>query len=51
MRKVDAGVAKALEELQQDGPTQLAKALDEWAVDDGLVLYKGKVYVPDDNDI
>ena len=51
LKKLDVGVMEALEELRKEGPRQLTKALDEWTTDDGLILYRGKVYVPDDDDI
>jgi len=49
--KRDPEIAKALENLKKEGPRLLSKGLDEWAVENDLVLYRGKVYVPEDNDI
>jgi len=47
----EPGVAKALEDLRKEGPRQLVKGLEEWKTDKGLVLYRGKVYVPDDSEL
>ena len=39
-------VVKAVEELKRSG-TKMIRS-DEWALEQGLVLYRGKVYVPKD---
>jgi len=30
------------------GPRRLANGLQEWNLEDGLLLFKGKIYVPND---
>ena len=37
-------LVKAVEELKQSGTKTIRS--DEWALEQGLVLYRGKVYVP-----
>ena len=44
----DAEVRGALEVILRNGPRSLVKNLQEWNYEDGLVLFRGKVYVPDD---
>src|SRR5687767_4389471 len=44
-------VLEGLRKLHQSGPTRLVNGLEEWAEEEGLVLYKGKVYVPADDDL
>ena len=39
-------MVKAVEELKRSG-TKMIRS-DEWALEQGLVLYRGKVYVPKD---
>ena len=39
-------VVKAVEELKRSGTKTIRS--DEWALEQGLVLYQGKVYVPKD---
>ena len=39
-------VVKAVEELKRSGTKTIRS--DEWALEQGLVLYRGKVYVPKD---
>ena len=43
-------VAKALETLKA-APVQLRRGIEEWNVEDGLVLFRGLVYVPNDKEI
>lgn len=42
----DREVAEALEKVQNLGPPRLQKGLEEWNSEQGLLLYRGKVYVP-----
>lgn len=44
-------VAKALTKVQDLGPRLLKKGLEEWNTENGLLLFRGKVYVPKDNDL
>ena len=47
----DVEVAEALEKVQNLGPRQLRKGLDEWNTENGLLLFRGKVYVPKDPEL
>jgi hypothetical protein len=44
----EAMVLAALEELQTRGPCKLTNGTPEWEELDGLVYYRGRLYVPDD---
>jgi hypothetical protein len=48
---LDPSVREALEAIQNKAPKKLKKGLEDWNTEDGLILYRGKVYVPDDPDI
>jgi hypothetical protein len=43
----ESEVVKALEDLRNHGPRRLVNGLVEWEEEDGLVYYRGRVYVPD----
>ena len=45
----DESVVKAVEELRKSGSTRLDGA--EWAEEQGLILFRGKVYVPKDQEL
>ena len=38
----------ALETILYNGPHLLVKGLQEWNVEDGIILFRGKVYIPKD---
>ncbi len=44
-------VAQALDTILKSGPCSLAKGLQEWNYEEGLVLFQGKIYVPADKDL
>uniref|UniRef100_A0A0W0FTJ2 Putative reverse transcriptase-rnase h-integrase n=1 Tax=Moniliophthora roreri TaxID=221103 RepID=A0A0W0FTJ2_MONRR len=44
----EAEVLQAVEELKKKGPRRLINGLLEWEEDNGLVYYKGKLYIPAD---
>ena len=44
----DKEVVSALQTILSSGPRSLAKGLQEWNEEDGLILFRGKVYVPKD---
>ena len=44
----DAEVTEALAKVQELGPRLLKKGLEEWNTENGLLLFRGKVYVPND---
>jgi transposase InsO family protein len=47
----EAEVLKALDELRNDGLRKLADGTIEWEEQDGLVRYRGRVYVPADPEL
>ena len=54
MRKAkayDDELVEAIEKLKRHAPRMLQKGLEEWNTEDGLILFRGKVYVPKDNDL
>ena len=42
----DAEVTDALAKIQELGPRLLERGIEEWNVENGLLLFCGKVYVP-----
>jgi hypothetical protein len=50
-KKLDDEVVVALETIQGKAPRQLKKGLEDWNTEDGLILFRGKVYVPKDEEI
>ena len=44
----DQEVVKALDVILHNGPRSLVKNLQEWNYEDGLILFRGKVYIPND---
>ena len=54
MRKAevyDDELVQAIEAIKRGAPRTLAKGLEDWNTEDGLILFKGKVYVPRDKDL
>ena len=47
----DREVAEALEKVQNLGPPRLQKGLEEWNSEQGLLLFRGKVYVPKNTEL
>lgn len=48
---LDDEVTKAYKDLLLKGPREFGKDLAEWHLEDGLLLHRGKVYVPKDDKI
>jgi transposase InsO family protein len=44
----DTEVTKALESVLKNGPRSISKGLEDWNLEDGIILYRGHVYVPND---
>jgi RNase H-like domain found in reverse transcriptase len=42
----DQEVTQALSSILQNRPHTIAKGLEDWNLEEGLVLHKGKIYVP-----
>ena len=47
----DKEVAEALEKVQRLGPARLQNDFGDWNAKQGLVLYRGKVYIPKDMEL
>src|SRR6266571_3196256 len=45
-QEYDKDVSMALESILKNGPRSLAKGLEDWNLEDGIILYQGQVYVP-----
>ena len=43
---LDDKVTKGYKDLLESGPREFGKSLKEWNYESGLLLYRGKVYVP-----
>ena len=48
---LDFSVAQALEIIKENGPRSMSKGLQEWNLEDGLILFRGKVYIPRDEEL
>ena len=44
--ETDRLIGQKLKDILLNGPCDAAKGLQEWNLEDGLILYKGLVYVP-----
>jgi hypothetical protein len=44
----DTEVSQALESVLKNGPQSLMKGLEDWNYEDGIILFRGHVYVPKD---
>jgi Integrase zinc binding domain len=48
----DFDVTRAIELLQEEGPTSIQNDLEDWKIDDQkTIFYKGKQYVPKDQEL
>jgi len=45
-QEYDKDVSMALESILKNGPRSLMKGLKDWNLEDGIILYRGQVYVP-----
>ena len=48
-QEYDKEVSQALEVILKNGPHSLIKGLEEWNLEDGIILYCSQVYVPRDD--
>ena len=51
MQTYDKEVSEVLETLLSSGPQSLTKGLEEWNLEDGIILFRGQVYVPKDEEL
>lgn len=47
----DDEVSLAIEAIKDSGPRSLRKGIQEWNYEDGLILYRGKIYVPKNDEL
>jgi hypothetical protein len=47
----DTEVSQALESVLRNGPHSVTRGLDDWNLEDGLILHRGHIYVPKDDDL
>jgi hypothetical protein len=47
----DSEVNSALNTILHNGPRSLTKGLNDWNLEDSIVLYRGHIYVPKDNSL
>ena len=47
----DAEVSQALESILKNGPWSIIKGLEDWNLEDGLILHHGHIYIPKDDDL
>ena len=48
-QEYDREVSQALEVILKNGPRSLTKGLEEWNLEEGIILYCGQVYVSKDD--
>ena len=48
-QEYDKEVSQALEVILKNSPRSLTKGLEEWNLEDGIILYHGQFYVPRDD--
>ena len=49
--QLDREVIEGIQKLKEFGPRRLQDGLIEWEEKDGLIYYKGQVYVPQDQEL
>ena len=47
----DEELVEAIEKIKGGAPRALRKGLEEWNTENGLILFRGKVYVPKDGEL
>jgi hypothetical protein len=47
----DTEVSKALEFILKNGPRSMSKGLEDWNLEDGIILYQGHTYIPKNQDL
>jgi hypothetical protein len=47
----DTEVSQALESVLCNGPRSITKGLEDWNLEDGLILYRGHIYIPKDKNL
>ena len=47
----DTEVSSAIETILKNGPRSITKGLNEWNLENGIILFRGHVYVPKDDNL
>jgi transposase InsO family protein len=47
----DTEVSKALESILKNGPRSISKGLEDWNLEDNIILYRGHTYVPKNHEL
>src|SRR4029077_10346829 len=50
-QEYDKDVSIAIEAILKNGPRSLVKGLEEWNLEDGIILFRGQIYVPKDDNL
>ncbi|THH13118.1 hypothetical protein EW146_g7071 [Bondarzewia mesenterica] len=50
-KDMDNEIALALKLIKSAGPRTISKGIEEWNTEDGLILFRGRIYVPKDQDL
>jgi hypothetical protein len=50
-QEYDKDVSTAIEAILKNGPRSLAKGLEEWNLEDGIILHRGQVYIPKNEEL
>ncbi|THH07591.1 hypothetical protein EW146_g9271 [Bondarzewia mesenterica] len=50
-KNMDNEIALALELIKSAGPRTISKGIEEWNTEDGLILFRGRIYVLKDQDL
>jgi hypothetical protein len=46
-QEYDKDISNAVETILKNGPRSLVKGLEEWSLEDEIILHRGQVYVTD----
>jgi len=49
--KTDRLMGQKLKDILTSSPRQVTKGLQEWNYEDGLILYKGLIYIPNNEEL
>jgi hypothetical protein len=50
-QEYDKDVSIAIEAILKNGPRSLAKGLEDWNLEDGILFFRGQVYIPKDDSL
>ena len=47
----DTEVSKALKPILKNGPRTISRGLEDWNLEDGIILHRGQIYIPKDTNL